>query len=112
MKPLDPKAMSLDEILEKFFIMRAAMPDDDLADIKARNESGAAEVELANMLRHWADEQRIEKVDRFEVIDDTGRAYVKGSIYGSPVKLELSYQDGNRTLKVFVSDKHSSKEDI
>jgi hypothetical protein len=44
-----------------------------------------------------------EKVDRFEVIDDTGRAYVKGSIYGTPVKVELSYQDDGRTLKVFVS---------
>ena len=43
-----------------------------------------------------------EKVDRFEVIDDTGRAYVKGSIYGSPVKVELDYQDEGRTLKVFV----------
>lgn len=43
------------------------------------------------------------KVDRLEVIDGTGRAYVKGSIYGSPIKLELSYQDNGRTLKVFVS---------
>lgn len=42
-------------------------------------------------------------VDRFEVIDDTGRAYVKGSIYGTPVKVELSYQDDDKTLKVFVS---------
>lgn len=44
------------------------------------------------------------KVDRFEVIDDTGRAYVKGSIYGSPVKIELSYQDDGKTLKVFVKE--------
>ena len=44
------------------------------------------------------------KVDRLEVIDDTGRAYVKGSIYGTPVKVELSYQDDGRTLKVFVTD--------
>ena len=43
--------------------------------------------------------------DRFEVIDETGRAYVKGSIYGSPVKIELSYQDDGRTLKVFVEEK-------
>lgn len=43
------------------------------------------------------------KVDRLEVIDDTGRAYVKGSIYGTPVSIELSYQDDGRTLKVFVS---------
>lgn len=46
-----------------------------------------------------------QKVDRFEVIDDTGRAYVKGSIYGTPVKVELSYQDDNRTLKVFIQER-------
>lgn len=44
-------------------------------------------------------------VDRFEVIDESGRAYVKGSIYGTPVKVELSYQDDGKTLKVFVSDR-------
>jgi len=47
-------------------------------------------------------EQPAEKVNRLEVIDDTGRAYVKGSIYGSPVSIKLSYQDDGRTLKVFV----------
>jgi ribosomal protein S28E/S33 len=44
-------------------------------------------------------------VDRIEVIDETGRAYVRGSIYGTPVKVELSYQDDGRTLKVFVTGK-------
>lgn len=43
-----------------------------------------------------------DKVDRIELIDETGRAYVKGSIYGSPVRVELSYQDNMRTLKIFV----------
>lgn len=42
------------------------------------------------------------KVDRFEVIDQTGRAYVKGGIYGSPVSIKLSLQDDGKTLKVFV----------
>lgn len=51
----------------------------------------------------------LSKVDRFEVIDETGRAYVKGSIYGSPVKVELSVQDDGRTLKVFV-DKREVEE--
>jgi hypothetical protein len=37
------------------------------------------------------------KVTRFEVIDETGRAYVKHH-----VEIELSYQDDGRTLKVFV----------
>ena len=53
----------------------------------------------------WRDahtKQTTSKVDRFEVIDETGRAYAKGSIYGSPVSVELSYQDDGKTLKVFV----------
>jgi len=52
-----------------------------------------------------------EKVDRIEVIDETGRAYIKGSIYGSPVKVELSLQDSNRTLKVFVEALSPTKSD-
>lgn len=43
-----------------------------------------------------------EKVNRLEVIDETGRAYVKGLIYGTPVKVQLSVQDDGRTLKIFV----------
>jgi len=43
-----------------------------------------------------------EYIDRIEVIDETGRAYVKGAIYGSPVEVELSRQDDGKTLKVFV----------
>lgn len=45
-----------------------------------------------------------ETVTRFEVIDHTkngeGRVLVK---YG--VSVELSYQDDNRTLKVFLTDR-------
>lgn len=46
----------------------------------------------------------ISKVDRFEVIDDTGIAYVRGPMYGTPVKVEVSLQDDGRTLKVFVTE--------
>lgn len=42
------------------------------------------------------------KVNRIEVIDETGRVYVKGKMYGSPVKVNLSLQDDGQTLKVFV----------
>lgn len=60
---------------------------------------------ISDQILHLIDEYagNPDKVDRFEVIDDDGRAYVKGSIYGSPVKVKLSYQDGSKTLKVFVS---------
>lgn len=37
-------------------------------------------------------------VTRFEVVDGSGRAYV-----ANPCRVELSYQDDGRTLKVFVS---------
>jgi hypothetical protein len=55
-------------------------------------------------IMHLITEQtrKAEQVDRIEVIDETGRVYVKGSIYGTPVKVELDYQDEGRTLKVFV----------
>jgi hypothetical protein len=38
------------------------------------------------------------KVTRFEVIDENGRVYTKHNS-----KIELSYQDDGRTLKVFVT---------
>jgi hypothetical protein len=40
------------------------------------------------------------KVTRFELIDRTGRVYTR---YG--VEVALSYQDGGRTLKVFIGDR-------
>jgi hypothetical protein len=44
-------------------------------------------------------------VTRLEVIDETGRAYVRdGSLTGGPgVNVALSYQDDGRTLKIFVT---------
>lgn len=38
------------------------------------------------------------KVTRFEVIDDNGRVYTT-----KDCKVELSYQDDGRTLKVFIN---------
>jgi hypothetical protein len=43
-----------------------------------------------------------ETVTRIEVIDESGRVYVK---YG--VEVELSYQDGGKTLKVFVKKREA-----
>lgn len=42
----------------------------------------------------------IERVTRFEVIDESGRTYVRD--HRGPVEVSLSFQDGGRTLKVFV----------
>lgn len=72
-----------------------------------------ARLRVGNPIRDFLDEamqliqqrdyQRLSAVDHFEVIDETRRAYVKGSIYGSPVKVELSYQNDGKTLKAFVT---------
>lgn len=47
---------------------------------------------------------KAEKVTRFEVIDHTkdlkGRCYTKHNC-----RIELVYQDGGKTLKVFVNDR-------
>jgi len=53
--------------------------------------------------------QRMKGVNRFEVIDDRGRTYVKYLDKGEGIKYAL--QDDNRTLKVFI-DKLSWKEDL
>lgn len=44
------------------------------------------------------------RVTRFEVIDEKGRAYVRWE-----ARIELSYQDDGRTLKVFVKDREDDK---
>jgi hypothetical protein len=53
--------------------------------------------------------QRMKGVNRFEVIDETGRAYVKYLDKGEGIKYSL--QDDNNTLKVFI-DKLRWKEDL
>jgi len=45
-------------------------------------------------------EEKLRKVTRFEVIDDSGRAYVRYFTEGE--KLTYSFQDDDRTLKIFV----------
>ena len=55
------------------------------------------------MFRDFKEYQRLSFLDmykdvtRFEVIDESGRAYVTHN-----VTVDLSMQDDNRTLKVFV----------
>ena len=53
--------------------------------------------------------QRMKNVNRVEVIDDTGRAYVKYLDKDEGIKYSL--QDDDRTLKVFI-DKVRWKEDL
>lgn len=51
----------------------------------------------------------MKSVNRFEVIDDTGRAYTKYLEDNEGIKYSL--QDDNKTLKVFI-DKHEWKKDL
>lgn len=52
---------------------------------------------------------KMNSVTRFEVIDDTGRAYVKYLNKGEGIKYSL--QDDDRTLKVFI-DNQRWKDDL
>ena len=49
--------------------------------------------------RKSACKKETSKVTRVEVIDENGRAYVRGP---EDIKVELSFQDEDRTLKIFI----------
>lgn len=55
--------------------------------------------ELVKLLLSHSRSQVLEEVNRVEVIDETGRAYVK---WEDKLDVELSYQDSGRTLKIFI----------
>ncbi len=50
-----------------------------------------------------------DKVTRVEVIDQEGRSYVN---WDDNNKVELSFQDEGRTLKVFISNREKSLEEL
>ena len=50
------------------------------------------------LLQVWNECADTSKVTRFEVIDENGRVYTS-----KDCKVELSYQDDGRTLKVFIN---------
>lgn len=64
---------------------------------------------LHNIIYDGLELEAMKSVTRFEVIDDTGRAYTKYLKDDERVKFGL--QDDDRTLKVFV-DSHSWKQDL
>jgi hypothetical protein len=64
---------------------------------------------IHNAISDGEDYQAMRGVNRFEVIDDRGRTYVKYLNKEEGIKYAL--QDDNRTLKVFI-DKLSWKEDL
>ena len=64
---------------------------------------------ISNILYDGYEMNLLKQVNRFEVIDDTGRAYVKYLKDDERVKYGL--QDDDRTLKVFI-DNHMWKTDL
>ncbi len=59
---------------------------------------------IHNAIAEGEELQRMHKVDRFEVIDENGRAYVRG--IGQVKRLKFELQDNDCTLKVFVNGKN------
>jgi hypothetical protein len=72
---------------------------DDLKDsaIAGFKNHDARLIALETELARLRGEATVRPVDRFEVIDETGRLLTR-----KPVNVELSYQDDGRTLKVFL----------
>lgn len=62
-------------------------------------------MDIHNAVYDSEDLQSMKNVNRFEVIDDTGRAYVKYLKDNESIKYSL--QDDNRTLKVFITKDES-----
>ena len=46
--------------------------------------------------------EKLAKVNRLEVIDETGRGYVR--YFKAGERLQYQFQDDGQTLKIFVSD--------
>ena len=43
------------------------------------------------------------RITRFEVIDETGRVYVRDPSVSGPIKIAVAIQDEGRTLKIFIA---------
>jgi hypothetical protein len=59
---------------------------------------------LHNIIYDGLDFEKMKTVDRMEVIDEDGRAYVRG--IGQVKRLKFELQDDDRTLKIFVNGKN------
>jgi len=68
-------------------------------------------MDIHNALFSGEELSRMKRVTRFEVIDDTGRAYVKYLHRDLGEGIKYSLQDEDRTLKVFI-DMQRWKEDL
>ena len=65
------------------------------------NEAENSALSIADVMAMLPPVTFLEKVNRVEVIDQKGRSYVN---WKPTNKIELSFQDGGKTLKVFISN--------
>lgn len=67
-------------------------------------DSGGIQIQqkhkLASDIMNYAEIEAPAQVTRVEVIDDKGHQYVNSN---KDNKVELQYQDGGRTLKIFIT---------
>lgn len=69
--------------------------------IEQRDGGGRCEYDsIISFLNNWKLHQETNQTTRVEVVDDKGRTYVN---WKNDNKVELSFQDNGKTLKVFIS---------
>ena len=81
--------LKLEEVLEKL--------------TEAFNWDSDKEITLMALQDYFSDLSQLQnnQVNRVEIIDKKGRSYVN---WNKNNKIELSYQDSGRTLKIFIND--------
>ena len=81
--------LKLEEVLEKL--------------TEAFNWDSDKDITLMALQDYFSDLSQLQnnRLTRVEVIDEKGRSYVN---WNKNNKIELSYQDDDRTLKIFIND--------
>lgn len=69
----------------------------EIQEKTAHPNSVSVQQALLQVWNECQEDNKTSKITRVEVIDENGRAYTKHNC-----KIELSYQDDGRTLKVFI----------
>ena len=83
--------LKLEEVLEKL--------------TEAFNWDSDKDITLMTLQDYFSDLSQLQnnQLNRVEIIDKKGRSYVN---WDKNNKIELSYQDDDRTLKIFINDRN------
>ena len=83
--------LKLEEVLEKL--------------TEAFNWDSDKDITLMALQYYFSDLSQLQnnQLNRVEIIDKKGRSYVN---WNKNNKIELSYQDSGRTLKIFINDRN------